>query len=267
MEAFFPTLGSRAADRARGPWRRTIAVGGGNLGVGASTMAALLALATAAMGQDTLLVEGHPDDGALGTLLGIRRDPREVGGADGGALVRVRERLTLLRAESGAGGYPAVARRAALYERYDVVFVDAGWRLDALLETCAADAERVIVVTTPGRTALSSAYGLLKAVEMRFPGTSFEILANQQDRGAGKQTFEHLNGAALSFLGRGLVLAGVVPDDACLRAGTRGGMTVEDAAADSEVSRAVEQVALRLLSELGTPQLAAPPQRNLLGGA
>jgi MinD-like ATPase involved in chromosome partitioning or flagellar assembly len=147
------------------------------------------------------------------------------------------------------------------------VVVDAGWRADTVLNGCAGDVERVVIVTTPGRSALSASYGLMKVVETRFPGTRFEVLVNQQHGENARHTFEYLHAAALTFLRRAIAMAGAVPDDACLRAGMRGGMTVEDAAAESDVAAAIGQMVVRFLAEMETPHVFPTQPRHLLGGA
>jgi MinD-like ATPase involved in chromosome partitioning or flagellar assembly len=217
----------------------TIAVGGGMLGVGASTVSALLALALADDGKQVLLVQGDGDAESLARLLGLRSSGAEPG------MMRIHPALTLwLPGRDIAGG-----ARTALYARFDAVVVDAGWRLDALLDACAGGVERVLLVSTAGRASLSATFGLMKGVETRFPTTRFEVVMNQQELGLAQRGFEHLQTAAFHFLGRAIGFAGAVPDDACLRAGTAGGMTAEDAAAESAVAAVLQQIALRILAE------------------
>lgn len=222
---------------SRTGWARPVVVGGGRMGVGCSLLSSLLALGCVLSGAETLLIEVDGSDGVLSKLLGVQRD------VDG--MMEIRRGLNLVRGAS-------VARigRELPVGRFDLVILDAGWKMDLVLEACTTDADRVLVVTTPDRSTVSAAYGLMKSVEGRFPGSRFEIVINrhdQQDDRNAEGTFDHLQMAAMTFLRRGIALAGMIPEDACLRAGTRGGMTVEDAAADSEVAWAVGEIVQRLL--------------------
>jgi flagellar biosynthesis protein FlhG len=236
--SYAPAAPERDRPRAGGA-TRTVAVGGGMLGVGASTLSALLALALAAAGRQVLLVQGDGDAETLPRLLGLRSAHAEP------AMMRIHPALTLWSpGRDVAGGV-----RCALYARFDAVVVDTGWRLDSLLDACAGGVERVLLVSAGGRASLSATFGLMKGVETRFPTTRFETVMNQQEMVLAQRSFEHLQTAAVHFLGRPIGFAGAVPEDACLRAGTGGGMTVEDAAAESEVAAAVEQIALRILVE------------------
>jgi MinD-like ATPase involved in chromosome partitioning or flagellar assembly len=264
----YPPGGGRLAERARFSGSRTVAVGGGLLGMGSSTIAALLALAAATRGRETLLVDADPEGPPLARLLGLRdgaeRLDVEFAASGAGQMLRVRDALHLLRPASRE----TYARfRRDVFERFDVVVVDTGWRMDSVLETCATGVDRVLVVTTPGRAALSASYGLIKTVEAHVPGTRFEVLVNQQDVYAARHSFGHLQTAALHFLHRTVGLAGVIPEDACLRAGTRGGMRVEDAAAESHVAQVIEQLMTRILAERDHARLLPPVQRPLLRGA
>jgi hypothetical protein len=75
---------------------------------------------------------------------------------------------------------------------------------------------------------------------------------NQQTDVVARRNLEYLQTASLTFLGRSFAHAWTVPDDACLRAGTRGGMLLEDAAAGSEVAEAAATMAVRILAETGS---------------
>lgn len=250
-------LAPLVGERPGGARCRVIALAGGRKGVGTSTVAALLALEAAALGLRTLLVEADAEDGALPRLLGRRGD----GSGDGehGVLTGVRDRLSLLR-PAGWGSDEVARARDTLYGRHDLVVIDAGWRMDTVLDACAGGAERIVFVTTPEREALSACYGLIKGVEVRLPGMRFEVLVNRQASSSARTAFEQLQAATLTFLRRAVVLAGGVPEDACLRAGTKGGMPVDDAAADSEVALAVAEMAGRILAGPGALRPAWPLQ-------
>jgi MinD-like ATPase involved in chromosome partitioning or flagellar assembly len=234
-------IGGDAGFRGGGAADHTVVVGGGLQGVGTSTVAALLALAAAGAGRQVLLVEGEGEGGALSRALGVRAVPR--GERE---TVRVRAGLTLHR-----GGSTADARLALMDTgAYDLVVVDAGWRMETVVGVCAAGAERTLLVSTAGRASLSATFGLMKAIAYRFPVARFDLVMNQQAESVARRNLEHLQTASLTFLGRSFAHAWAMPDDACLRAGMRGGMLLEDAAADSEVAEAARTMALRIAAEV-----------------
>jgi hypothetical protein len=234
----------------------TLVVGGGLLGVGTSTVAALLALAVAAAGRRALLVECDGQAATLARWLGLRSAPppaREP--------VQVRRGLALWRGGPGSEAHLPSGGP----ERYDLVVVDAGWRMESLVHACAGGAERALLVSTAGRASLSATFGLMKAVTYRFPGTRFDVVMNQQPEPTARQNREYLQTASLTFLGRSFVHAWTVPEDACLRAGIRGGMLLEDAAAESEVAHTVATMAARILTEEGGRRALLPDPLTLAG--
>jgi MinD-like ATPase involved in chromosome partitioning or flagellar assembly len=242
-----------------------IVVAGSMLGVGASTVAGLVALSAARAGRPTLLVDPDPAS-PLEQWLGVsaRRGVSITDSAAGdGTMIRVHDALHLLRVRSGDAGARAPARFGS---RFELVVMDAGWRADALLQACAGGAERVLVVVTPGHAPVSAGYALVKVVERRFPGTRFEVAINRHGPDCTVALFEHLQAAALTFLHRALALAALIPDDACLRAGTAGGMTLEDAAAGSAVAAAVDSMTFRNLAELDHAREPWPAPPLLLRG-
>jgi MinD-like ATPase involved in chromosome partitioning or flagellar assembly len=240
-----PWPGSFAADR---PWSgapRWVAVAGGRQGAGVSTLAALLAVVATARGLRVAVVETAAGGSPLPALLGA-----EAAGAGP------------VRSRTGPGYFPSAA--AAMPQGGDLVLVDAGWRLERVLATCAGPVERIVVVTTGERAAVSASYGLLKAVEGRFPGLRFDVVVNREDPRRAPELFGHLQAAALGYLRRALTLAGTIPDDPCLRAGTRGGMTVKDAAVESELWSAAETILDRVLDGPVPPRGAAVDPRHLM---
>lgn len=239
--------GAEWREPASGAVRR-IAVGGSQLGVGASTVAALLGLAAAEAGWDTLLCDTDAGGPALARLL------------RGGADRPLPPRLRLRHLAPAAPRWPP--------EPADLVVIDAGSVVETIGSACAGRVDRLLLVTTAGRTAIAAAYGLLKALETRYPGMRIEIVLNRHDPAEPARTaFDCLQEAALTFLRRAVGWAGAIPDDPCLRIATRGGMCLEDAAAESDVARAIERITTRLLATGEAPRAALPGPRHLVGGA
>jgi hypothetical protein len=242
------------ATRPGGAAAPVVVVTGGVLGAGASTVAGLMALAAAGMQRTTLLIDAAHDGSPFPKLFDLRAGgvSVDVGSGSAGMLVRAADDLYLLRAPSH-GARPG----GPLAARFDLIIVDAGWRAEAALDACSAGADRVLVVVTPGHAPISAGYALVKVVERRFPGTRFEVVVNRRGPESAASLFEHLQTAALTFLNRAIALAALLPDDACLHAGTRGGMTLHDAAAGSAVADAIDVLTSSKLTEFDRARGAA----------
>ncbi|TAJ21875.1 MAG: MinD/ParA family protein [Planctomycetota bacterium] len=172
--------------RDRAPF---LLVAGGKGGVGKSLVCANLALALARRGRRVLLADLDLGLGNQHVLFGssperslehalLEDRPLEH------AIQRVAERVDLLAAGTGEPGMVglAPALRAALergLERlrgsYDVVIGDAAAGIGVDVLWPAAQASRVLIVTTPEPAALTDAYGLIKALDAHGARASVEI--------------------------------------------------------------------------------------------
>lgn len=241
-----------------GEHAHVVVLGSGKGGVGTSTAAALLAMCAAGRGRRVLLVDADEGIGTLHLLLGAR--PRGTladlrGGAEPRDLVLpLAETLHLVPGGAGDGAAPLspterrvlFRRVAGLYGGYDLVVVDGGSRLEPVLAACAAGAGLLLAVSTPERIALAGAYALLKAAHARAPGLAAEVLLNAAEGDGARAAWGHLRAGAETFLAWTPGLAGVLPEDASLRAGVGAGMPLQDAAAASPVALAMDEVAARL---------------------
>ena len=241
---------------------KVVVVGSGKGGVGASTVAALLALLAGADGHRVLLVDADEAVGSLALVLGV--EARAGWGAlRGGArtpeslLVPLTEQVALLPGGGEHAAAPptpaerrALFRRvAALYDDFDLVVVDGGSRLEPVLAACAGGVGRLLAVTIPERISLAATYALLKAVEARHPDAALELLVNRSDELSARAAFDDVAAATTHFLARGIGFAGALPDDDCLRAAIAAGMTLQDAAEGSPAAALLHPVALRLARE------------------
>ena len=226
--------GSAAYEGAPG----VILVSAGKGGVGTSTVASLLAVAAAARGMRTLLVDG---DAMLGSvrmffsvpdtapgLLALTKGstPEELAvpvapnlhlipgatphSSDGGDFGRA-ERMTFYKRVSG------------LYESYEVIVLDAGSRLDAAIGFLQAGVERTLVVTAPDRVAIAGSYALLKTIGNRYPEVPVEVLVNGRSEADARAVFRIMESAAGHFLGVPVTFAGGIPDDGVLRSSMASG--------------------------------------------
>jgi flagellar biosynthesis protein FlhG len=278
MLRHFVTVAARPHTRAT-TGDPVVVVGSGKGGTGGSTVTALLGIACATAGRRTLLVDGDEQVGILHRLFGVAA-PHGLEGLRAGAttpancVVALDQGLAVLPGGSGAddSGRRSVAvlsaaerralfrRVAHLYREYDVVIVDAGSRLDTVMAAVASGARRVVVVGGDGAVALAAGYALIKAIELKWPGTPVDVIANRQDEVAGQRAFDQLQHAASRFLGRDLDCLGAIPDDAALDTAIRTGQSLHAVADVGVAGQAVRELAHRLLIRLGdgTRQSAAP---------
>jgi flagellar biosynthesis protein FlhG len=247
------------------PRSRVVAVGSGKGGAGTSTLAALLAITMAEHGRRVLLVDAGERLGALHLLLGVE-PARPLGALRGGnvepedLLVPVAPSLMLLPGEvAPAGASLSTAERrllfrrvVSLYDRFDLVVVDAGATLDTMLTVCADGVTRFLAVTATDRLSIVATYALVKALHLKFPQVEIEIVANRHTDEGALRTFDHLRLAASHFLDFPVFFAGAVPDDAPpdFAGALAAGMDVHEAATGSSAAVAVREIGERLLAAL-----------------
>jgi len=253
----FMAVRGRAASR---PERTppVVVVGAGKGGVGTSTVATLLA---SAMSEDreVLLVETGHQLGVVHHMLGVdpvhtlddlragRAEPEQL-------LVPVAERLTLLSAHSpptaelltGAERKLLFRRATALHERFQLVVIDAGSTVDAIVTACADGAVRFLAVTASDRIAVVSTYALIKLLHLRCPTVALEVVANRCDDESALRTADALAAACERFLGRPVDFAGTVPDDPNFANALAAGVCAVDAAAGSPAADALRGMGLRI---------------------
>ena len=246
-----------------------LVVASGKGGTGTSLVSALLALAVAGEGQRVLLVDGTEHFGALHHMLGVRpRHPLSAlrdGAVEMASLFTpVAETLALF--PGGGDELDAVApldaaeretifaRLRELYAGFDLVVVDAGSRLEAVLTACGGGVTRLVLVAGDDQIALAATHALLKAVTARLGSVAAEVVVNRCAGEGAAELFAPLAEAAERFLDRRLELAGAIPHDPCLQGGLGAGMALQDAAAGSPCALAARLIGLRLVN---TPESRA----------
>lgn len=241
-----------------------LVVASGKGGTGVSLVTALLGLAMAGEGRRVLLVDGTESYGALHLMLGVV--PRHPLAALRGGQAQVEELLTpvaetLTLFPGGGADEPDATPLSAterqllfrrvreLYDDFDLVVVDAGSRLEAVLTACGGGVTRLLAVATDDQITMAASHALLKAVEARIPGLPVDVVVNRSTDADAREVYGHLRTAAAQFLRRPVGLAGAVPHDPCLQGGLGAGMTIQDAAAGSPAALAARDTGLRLAGE------------------
>ncbi|HET9064826.1 MAG TPA: P-loop NTPase [Gemmatimonadales bacterium] len=210
-----------------------VVVGSGKGGVGKSLVAVTMASTLAAAGRRVLLVDADFNLGTLHVLLGVRPDVQpetllEPGVDAADVVIPVCRNLWLMPATSGSERIQRLSTHdrarlhrqvTRLYPHYDTVIVDAAAGLDSALRVAAMQASRLVLVTTPEPTALTSAYALVKMVHGRLPLLPIDLLVNRtHDPDEGAIAAERMRQACARFLGRPLRFLGAIPEDGAMRA-------------------------------------------------
>ncbi|HYV96325.1 MAG TPA: hypothetical protein VE967_02595 [Gemmatimonadaceae bacterium] len=265
-----PAAGLRryAARRRTDQWQptddATFVVAGSRAGSGASTVTALLALACAADGRRTLIVDTNEQQGSLARVLGVEATNGLVSLQDPSVdlervIVGVSEHCWLIpgalgetpwKGTFGTSERRSVFRRIAqLYPSFDTIWFDAGSRLDGIIAAAGRGAWRFIGVSQADPVSLASAYAMVKAIETRWPGAPVEFLMNKHDEARATAGFEQIRAASGHFLGRSVNCAGTIPLEPTLSAAAAQGRPLRRSVDAGEAGSLTARVAVRLLAE------------------
>lgn len=244
---------------------RCVTVTGGKGGVGKSSVAANLAATLAKRGLRVLCCDLDFALGNLNVLLGIEPTRNVEDYFDGledlrSCITRDSGGFDLLPAGSGTRelARPVRARREALFADlaelstdYDWIVLDTAAGIGSdVLEACLL-ADRTVLVTGPEPTALTDAYGLLKALdglagERGLSLSTPELFIN---RVAGPEAAEaiasRLSRVAERFLSRAPRLAGWCPDSREVAQASHGQRPFVEVRPSALATRAIERLAAR----------------------
>lgn len=255
---------SRAGHASRGVL--TLLVASGRGGSGTSLVSTLMAVAAAGEGQRVLLIDGDDLVGPLAMTLGVQATAswRDLHGGrftPADVTTPVSATLTLV-----AGGAPrrggdtapltAAERRACLRrvsvlaDGHDLVVIDCGARLDAVLAAVTPHADERLLAIAAGSDpiGLAATYALCKAVHARHGALPVDVLVNRHEGSEAARCHEAIDAGARQFLGCSLRFAGAVPTDPTLDAALRAGMPFPDAAAGSPAAVAALAVVNSVMS-------------------
>lgn len=257
-----------------------IYITGGKGGVGKSLLAVNLAMELGARGVRVLLVDFDLSLSDLRSLLGLEAERSLesyfcAGAELGDCLLKVAPGVELL---AGSNGNHALAHlheseRARFLdeltqfsEAYDLVLCDgaAGIGLDAL--HFAARADHVLLVTTPDPTAITDAYGVLKALhamgesgEREIPTPELVVnLASSIDEA--QACARRVSLTAERFLARSPKLAGWMPRSAAMARSVREQLPIGGSratAADAALPKTCLQALAARLQRLCVPGIGA----------
>jgi flagellar biosynthesis protein FlhG len=261
-------VGTRVAD----PWRasddRVLVVAGARGGTGTSTVAAGIACTAAAEGRRTLLVDADEASGTHHHRFGVHAASgigalKPGGGDAAGALVSLAPMLDLLPGGSGQAmdgtlgmSFAPSERRsvfrrlAPVYRGYDVVIIDAGSRLDAVLAAGLNGLRKCVVTSGAEPASVAAAYAMVKGIHLTWPGAPVELVLTRTSEERARDAFAEVQGAAGRFLGRTIGYGGLIPADDTLQAAIAAGTPFPAASGGTQAALALDALAGRLLAEL-----------------
>lgn len=271
----------RPASRANVKLARAIAVSSGKGGVGKSNLAVNLAVAMSNFGLKVALLDA------------------DLGLANADVLCNVSPRMTLEHVVAGKcklweamvlapGGFrlipgaSGVARMAALSEQHrhgllqqlaalervaDVLIIDTGAGISPNVLSFAAAAHTAVVTSTPEPTAMTDAYGMIKALHSRSPNSKVELVVNMVDsEQEGADVFARMDRVCRTFLRHPLTYAGSIPTDSAVAAAVRERVPFVLHAPDAVATTAVQGMARRLVGLDDSPATAAGEGNEQRGG-
>ena len=257
-----PSRGGRAPSAPR-----SLAIVSGKGGVGKSLLAVNLAtaLCRADVRRRVLLVDGDAGLANADLLLGWLPSHTLTDWAEGRVrldelLTRGAERLDLLvsgPSEAAAALLTRLAKRAP-EDRFaeglaghDLAIFDLGAGIGKAVLDVATACDRVWLVATPEPTSLADAYTMARRLTERNPQVDLELVVNRaRDAEEGARTHLALERMTRRFLGRGLPLRAVLPDDPAARQSVARQTTLFEVAPRCPMARRLELLAESLGDEL-----------------
>jgi len=206
---------------------RFIAISSGKGGVGKTTCSVNLAHAMAAAGHRVLLVDADLGLGNVHVFAGVNpkvtlQDFLHHELAIQDALTPVNENLWLLCGGSGVASLASLDGRRlnrlfrhlrGLKGSLDYVLMDTGAGLSSQVLNFLAQAQDIIVVSTPNIAATLDAYGLIKTIHEGGMNGKVRLLINQcKDAGEAAAVGEKLQDCARQFLGTTPELLGFITE-------------------------------------------------------
>jgi len=150
----------------------------------------------------------------------------------------------------------------ALPCEWDIALVDTGSGVSDPVTYFASAAQEIVIVITPDTSSLADAYAVLETLTSKRREKRFRVLVNQvTDRREALKLFDTLSQSSLRFLNVSLDFLGWVPYDEQLAVCAASSQTIISRAPDAPASRAITELAERLLTlKPATARIKGSPQ-------
>lgn len=246
--------------------RKVIAVASGKGGVGKTWFAISLSQALGQAGARTLLFDGDLGLANVDIQLGLMPE-RDISGVIAGKLTLLQAvtkydegSFDILAGRSGAGNLAAMPVQRLtglrdslmrLADRYDWVVLDLGAGVDRTVQTLAASAGTILIVTTDEPTSLTDAYAFIKLTAAEQSDADMRIVVNMSESpNSGRETYETLRNACQNFLKFEPPLAGIIRRDKKVRDSIRHQTGLLTRHPTSDAARDIEALAARLVDTI-----------------
>lgn len=141
---------------------------------------------------------------------------------------------------------------------FDYIIMDTGAGINRSVLAFIACSEELIIVTTPEPTSLTDAYSLVKATDHFKIKDKAKIIVNKTFTDSeGIETFNKFERAVNKFLSLRVEYLGNIPDDRKLVQGVRQQVPFSIYYPNSDVTRAVERIAERILGDKSESKIGA----------
>lgn len=233
---------------------RVIAVTGGPVGVGCTTVVVNLAAALAQQGKDVLVIDECVGDGSVNATLGGLRGAGNVSDVMRGemplddAVARHALGFSVLSASrNNREGHTVQQFNALLGGSADIVLIDAQLDEQGHLSPLAREAHDVMIVARVSAQAITDAYACMKRLHYAHAIAQFRVLANHvQSVADAHTTFANLAGVAGRYLAVALEDAGCIAADARMARALELSRCVVDAFPSTPAARDFRHLAAEL---------------------
>jgi flagellar biosynthesis protein FlhG len=257
-----PTLHLRLEAEREPQDKLTLVITSGKGGVGKSVLASNLAVAFAAAGLRTLLVDGDLLFPNQDLLLGLKPRLTMLEAVEGRlplgkACVPVTGNLWLLPSRAVEAQYlgleaelvRCLMRFLELESGYDVVVVDTASGLSGRSVDLAGAATELWIVTTPSAPSIADSYAMVKHIwSLGLPTELCLCINGARNERQARDLHARFNQVTRQFLGREVALAGWLPQDPRVEESLETGRPVALAEPRSGLAKAISRVAREFLS-------------------
>ncbi len=256
------TENSETKVRRQGKKPRFIAITSGKGGVGKSSLAVNLAIMLGKMGKKVTVLDADLGLANINVILGfipkytlqhVFKKQKTLGEI----VVEIPEGIRII---AGASGFYQLAnlsaeQREEMIDSFqdidmgDIVIVDTGAGVSANVLSFILSAHETIVVTTPEPTAITDAYGIIKAIVSQTSDMTIKLLVNRAASALeGKKVADRVIAIAGQFLNAKVDHIGFIYDDPVVSLAVRNQKPFVLSYPKSKASSCVRSVAANLLN-------------------